>query len=113
MRKFPTNEELRNLWWYRLGIATKWMILFLSLIAPSIINDNAKWYFDGIINTVIMYLVIHLVNSIFLFIVYGKRPDEEIYQKEKRAKKNEIVGLLIVVSVYLLFIYSFWNSLSD
>ena len=108
-KKYPTIPKLKKLWWFRTGTILKWLILLFAIFAPTIANNKAVWYLDGIINATILYFVLLLIWVAIKYIIYGKAPTEEIFKKEQKAKKNEIIGVLIIVGIYLFLVWSFIN----
>ena len=106
---YPTKQELGQKWWYRLGIVFKWLIIVSALISSSFITGGL-WYLDGVISAVIWYFLLMGLGAVIRYVVYGKAPNTPEIKKEKFAKKNELIGLFIILIVYSLLV---WGILSQ
>lgn len=105
---YPTKEQLNQQWWYRAGKILKILIIFSAFFSSTYLGG--LWYLDGVINAFIWYLSLSGLWFIVKYIIYGKAPNTEEFQKEKRAVNQEIVGAVIIFVVFQIIAWSLVNA---
>lgn len=103
-RKYPSEEELRGFWWYRLCQVLFWTILTASAVAG--FYNGGGFVIDAVtaagINGIILYAIWRLV----LYIAYGKRP---LSKEEAEHRSNMIktaIGAVVAIAVWILFMFA-------
>lgn len=102
-KNYPTRKELEKLWWFRIGIILKWLILIFALFSPLVIGG--LWYFDGVINVLIWYIVIQIVFKIVRYIVYGKAPVGKDLKEETKKDIEEFAAIFLFGGMLLLLVW--------
>ena len=97
------KKDLEKLWWYRLGCVIKYFIVALALLVPSI--SGGLWYFDGVINALIWYLILKVIWLAIKYVAYGKSPTKEMNDEKLRSVRIFALSIFAVLA-YLLAVYA-------
>ena len=100
MKKYPSDEELKGFWWYRLCQVLFWAILAASAAAG--FYNGGGFLIDAVtaagINGAILYAIWRLV----LYVAYGKRPLSKEEAEHRSNMVKTAVGAVGVIGLWIL-----------
>jgi len=106
--KYPTQKDLNQKWWFRMGQIAKYIIIILSLLSPTI--TGGLWYFDGVLNAFLWYLILKVIWLCVKYIAYGKTPNTKEINEEKKRSVEIFAFILVITGLYLLIAYAALSS---
>ena len=104
-KKYPTITELNSLRSFRFARFIGYFLLLLALFEP-VINDSGFWYFEGVFNAFFIYLTLFVIRDILKYVVYGSRPNDQVFKKERSKELRQLLVIVILVPTYLLVVFS-------
>lgn len=99
-KKYPSEEELKGFWWYRLCQVLFWTILVASAVAG--FYSGGGFLIDAVVTAGINGAILYAIWKLVLYVAYGQRPLSNEEAEHRNNMWKTAIGATVVIVIWIL-----------